>query len=121
MRFSDRNLVCLLDTALLRAIVLRQVAVGNSREGRKVYLGIGSNSRSGHRRDRAPSGRIGAIGKSQSTQRSMARPWLACAKRSRRKNHTADFRSMPERTFTHPKTGAPAKMNTAAIGKKQAA
>jgi hypothetical protein len=37
------------------------------------------------------------------------------------KNHTADFHSMPERTFTHPKTGAPAKMNTAAIGKKPAA
>jgi hypothetical protein len=25
---------------------------------------------------------------------------------------------MPKRTFTHPKTGAPAKMNTAAIGER---
>jgi hypothetical protein len=32
------------------------------------------------------------------------------------KNHTADFRSMPDRTFTHHKTGAPAKMQTAKIG-----
>jgi hypothetical protein len=36
------------------------------------------------------------------------------------KNHTGEIPSMPDRTFTHHKTSAPAKMNTAAIGKRPA-